>query len=66
MKATLEFTLPEEHGEYMRAVHAGHAWNVLTEVSFLLRNHYKHGADAEETLKSIQEEINDTQEAMWQ
>ena len=66
MKAMLEFTLPDEHGEYMKAVHASHAWSVLTEVSFLLRAHYKHGADAEETLKSIQEEINDTQEAVWQ
>ena len=66
MKATLEFILPDEHVEYMRAVHASHAWNVLTEVSFLLRNHYKHGSEAEETLKIIQAEINDTQEAMWQ
>lgn len=66
MKATLEFTLPDEHSEYMRAVHAGHAWNVLTKVSFLLRNHYQRGADAEKTLKAIQEEINDIQEEMWQ
>jgi hypothetical protein len=66
MKATLEFTLPDEHGECMRAVHAGQAWGALTEVSYLLRNHFKHGVDAEETLRRIQEEINDVQEAMWQ
>jgi hypothetical protein len=62
MKATLEFTLPEEQQEHLQAVMAGRAWGALSEVSHLLRSHYKYEADAAKTLRAIQDVVNDAKE----
>jgi hypothetical protein len=62
MKATLEFNLPEETQEHLQAVMSHRAWSALSEVSQVLRNHYKHGADADKTLRAIQDVVNDAKE----
>ncbi len=43
MKATLEFSLPEDKNEHLRAVHAGAAWAALHDIDYMIRNHFKHG-----------------------
>lgn len=43
MKAILEFDLPEEESEHLRAVTASHAWAALAEIRLFIRNHIKHG-----------------------
>jgi hypothetical protein len=45
MKATLEFTLPEETEEHRIAVNAGELYSAVDEVDHLLRNLIKHGDD---------------------
>ena len=43
MKAILEFNLPEEHAEHIRAVHAMDAWAAISEIRNNIRAHNKHG-----------------------
>lgn len=64
MKATLEFNLPEDRTEHLRAVHAGAAWCALYEVDNRLRNLLKYGTSKdssyEQELSEIRREINET------
>ena len=64
MKATLEFNLPEDRAEHLRAVHAGAAWCALYEVDNRLRNLLKYGTSKdssyEQELSEIRREINET------
>jgi hypothetical protein len=63
MKATLEFNLPEDRAEHLRAVHAGAAWCALYEVDNRLRNLLKYGTSKESSfeqeLSEIRAEINE-------
>lgn len=63
MKATLEFNLPEERGEYIRAVHAGAAWLALSDIDRQIRNAMKYGLEDgithEDLLKNIRAEIGE-------
>ena len=63
MKATLEFNLPEDRAEHLRAVHAGAAWCALFEVDNRLRNLLKYGTSKESSfeqeLSEIRAEINE-------
>ena len=60
MKATIEFQLPEDQNEHIRAIHAGAAWSALYDIDYLLRNLLKHGDDryksVEELAHAIREE----------
>jgi hypothetical protein len=64
MKATLEFNLPEDRAEHLRAVHAGAAWCALYELDNRLRNLLKYGTSKdssyEQELSEIRREINET------
>jgi hypothetical protein len=64
MKATLEFNLPEDAAEHLRAVHAGAAWCALYELDNRLRNLIKYGTSKdssyEQELSEIRREINET------
>ena len=63
MKATLEFNLPEERGEHIRAVHAGAAWLALSDIDRQIRNAMKYGLQNgvthEDLLKDIRREIGE-------
>jgi hypothetical protein len=62
MKATLEYNLPEERNEHLRAIHSAAAWNALYNIDSMLRNHLKYGSTfntAEELATQIRHEIND-------
>ncbi|MBM3453522.1 MAG: hypothetical protein FJX80_00060 [Bacteroidetes bacterium] len=64
MKATLEFNLPEDNSEHLRAVNAGAAWSALHDIDTRLRSILKYGLDKdssyEKELADIRSEINDT------
>lgn len=45
MKATLEFNLPDERFEHIRAVHASAAWACLDDLDLTLRNAVKYGCE---------------------
>lgn len=53
MKATLEFTLPDERVEHMHAVHAGAAWAVLHELDCEMRSLVKHNSPAFATVEDL-------------
>ena len=63
MKATLEFNLPEEDREHVRAVNAGAAWCALYDIESRLRNIIKYGLNAETSyeheLSEIRKEIRE-------
>jgi hypothetical protein len=62
MKATIEFQLPEEHDEHVRAVHAHNAWVALYDIDQHLRSVLKHGHDyksVQELAEHIRREINE-------
>jgi len=63
MKAILEFNLPEESEEHIRAVHCYDAWNALSAIRFMVRNHTKYGnpANSEEVMASIQSIVSDVE-----
>lgn len=64
MKAALEFTLPDEHSEHVRAVHACAAWACLEDIDATLRNTVKYGSEfktVEELARYLREEIADVQ-----
>ena len=60
MKATIEFQLPDESNEHLRAIHAGEAWSALYDIDNILRNLLKHGdyryKTVEELATAIREE----------
>jgi hypothetical protein len=53
MKATLEFNLPEDAHEHMRAIQSNHAWCALYEIDSMLRNLLKHGNDRYKTVEEL-------------
>ena len=53
MKATLEFNLPEDTQEHLRAVQSNHAWSALYDIDNMLRNLLKHGDDRYETVEEL-------------
>ena len=63
MKATLEFNLPEDNSEHLRAVNAGAAWVALYEIDNRLRNLVKYGLNKdssyEQELSEIRKEIGE-------
>lgn len=63
MKAILEFNLPEETAEYIRTVHCYEAWNALSAIRLMVRNHTKYGnpANNDEVMESIQSIISDAE-----
>lgn len=56
MKATLEFNLPEDNHEHVRAVNAGAAWCALYDIESRLRGIVKFGLGAE---GSYEQEVNE-------
>ena len=64
MKAVLEFNLPEERIEHLRAVQAGAAWSTLSDIDQHLRSIIKYGdgnyKSPEELASYIRGAINDT------
>jgi hypothetical protein len=63
MKATLEFNLPEEQTEFIRASRADIAWAKLHDIDMQLRNWMKYGGhefkSVEELSSYIRKEINE-------
>ena len=57
MKATIEFQLPEDQNEHIRAIHAGAAWSALYDIDYMLRNLLKHGDDRYKTPQELAEAI---------
>ena len=53
MKATLEFNLPEDNNEHLRAVHAGEAWSTLYDIDNMLRNILKYGNTEYKTVEEL-------------
>ena len=50
MKAILEFNLPEESAEHIRAVRAMDAWAAISEIRNNIRAHNKHGGTSAKQL----------------
>jgi|APGre2960657404_1045060.scaffolds.fasta_scaffold11703_8 hypothetical protein len=62
MKGKLEFNLPEEQTEFIRASRADIAWNKLYDIDMQLRNWIKHGHDfksIDDLAQHIRTEINE-------
>lgn len=53
MKATIEFTLPEEQEEHLRAARANDAWCALYDIDNMLRNLLKHGDNRYKTVEEL-------------
>jgi hypothetical protein len=53
MKATLEFNLPDDNYEHMRAVHCNQAWHSLYEIDAMCRNVLKYGTDRFKTVEEL-------------
>ena len=53
MKATLEFNLPEDNNEHLRAVHSGEAWSTLYDIDNMLRNMLKYGNTEYKTVEEL-------------
>lgn len=62
MKATLKYSLPDDKGDFQRAIHANKAWSSIYEIREAIRKHRKYGQSAEETIQQIVEELDDTPE----
>jgi hypothetical protein len=61
MKATIEFQLPEERDEHIRAVHAADAWALLDDIDQELRRIVKYGSEItrDQLAESIRLQINE-------
>jgi len=59
MKATLEFNLPEESNEHLRAIHVGEAWSTLYDIDNMLRNMLKYGDDRYKTVEELAQAIRE-------
>ena len=53
MKAILEFNLPDDNSEHMRAVQSNHAWASLYEIDSMCRNILKHSDDRFKTVEEL-------------
>jgi hypothetical protein len=64
MKATLEFNLPEDRHEHIRAINAGTAWATLYSIDSQIRNALKYGLEREKNFQELCIEIrNEISEA---
>ncbi len=63
MKAILEFNLPDDSAEHIRAVHSYDAWNKLFAIRLMVRNHLKYGepGNSTEVFESIQNALADAE-----
>jgi aspartate aminotransferase-like enzyme len=59
MKATLEFNLPEDNNEHLRAIHSGEAWTALYEIDHMLRHILKYGDDRYKTVEELAHAIRE-------
>ena len=61
MKAPLEFQLPEERDEHIRAVHNADAWALLDDIDQELRRILKYGSEItrDQMAESIRLQINE-------
>lgn len=61
MKATLEFQLPDEREEHIRAVHAADAWATLDDIDQELRRILKYGSEItrDQLAETIRAQINE-------
>jgi plasmid stability protein len=59
MKATLEYNLPEDTQEHLRAVQANHAWSALYDIDSILRNLLKHGNENYKTVEELAQAIRE-------
>lgn len=63
-KAILEFDLPQDDAEHVRAVNASAAWSALYEIDNRVRSIIKYGLNEESSyeqeLTEIRREINET------
>ena len=57
MKAILEFNLPDDNYEHMRAVHCNQAWHSLYEIDSICRNLLKYGGDTYKTTEELAQAI---------
>ena len=57
MKAILEFNLPEDNSEHMRAIHCNQAWMSLYEIDSWCRNILKHGGSQYKTVEELAQAI---------
>jgi hypothetical protein len=63
MRATIDFSLPEETYEHLQAVHAHEAWKTLSDLDNKLRNIVKHGhkyESVEQLAIELRNELNET------
>jgi len=62
-KAILEFELPQDDAEHVRAVNASAAWSALYDIEGRIRNILKYGLNEESSyeqeLTEIRREINE-------
>lgn len=58
MKATIEFTLPEERIEHLQAVQASEVWAILEDIDQHLRSVCKHGHNYK-TVEALAEHIRE-------
>ena len=61
MKATIEFQLPDEREEHIRAVHAADAWATLDDIDQELRRILKYGSEItrDQLAETIRAQINE-------
>jgi hypothetical protein len=59
MKATIEFQLPEDRHEHLRAIHAGEAWSALYDIDSMLRSLLKYGDDRYKTPQELAHAIRE-------
>ena len=61
MRATLEFQLPDEREEHIRAVHAADAWATLDDIDQELRRILKYGSEItrDQLAETIRAQINE-------
>ncbi len=62
MKATLEFTLPEEHEEFDSASHGADWQNVVWEMDQALRGYLKHG----HAFKEVDATLQFLRDTLWE
>ena len=57
MKAILEFNLPDDNYEHMRAIHCNQAWMSVYEIDSWCRNILKHGGSQYKTVEELAQAI---------
>jgi hypothetical protein len=59
MKAILEYNLPDDASDHLRAVQVNHAWVALYDIDSMLRNLLKHGDDRYKTVEELAQAIRE-------